>query len=186
MVRATSQLVAKSGSPATSALQLSSLQEKGKKPGLKPGSLDQPLELARPWANSQVAPEELADTFDSLFDEVGDRNGINMLSDDFFNLDCFSGGDTSRRDPTEDTPDSNDLALATQTPQDDLKDPINWSEWSTFDEDSALATADWMNLPSELQDNTGDGVKGVNVDFDGIETRQQELFGGALVITRRV
>jgi hypothetical protein len=184
VLRAPNQLPAKSASPATSAQQLTPQQEKAKKPVSKPGALDLPLEPALPWANSQLTPQELADTFDPLFDEVDDRNGLNMFSDEAFNVDAFLGGDL-----TEATPDSNDLALATQTPQDDLKDPINWSEWAMYDEESALATAEWMNIPLELQDNSGDGIKGVRVDFDRLEREQREQKelslggGGNLVIS---
>jgi hypothetical protein len=128
-----------------------------------------------------MTPKELADTFDPLFDEVDTRNGLSIFSDEAFHMDPFLGGA-----PTEDTPDSHDLALATQTPQDDLKDPINWSEWAMYDEESALATAEWMNIPPELQDNNGDGIKGVRVDFDRLEREQKEISlggGGNLVIS---
>jgi hypothetical protein len=166
MLRAPSQVVAKSASPATSAQQLTPQQEKAKKPGSKPGALDLPSEPALSWANSQVTPQELADTFDPLFDEVDNGNGLNLFSDEAFNNNAFLGAD-----PTEDTPDSNDLALAIQTPQDD---PINWSEWAEYDEESARATAEWMNIPLELQDNSGDGIPGVRVDFDRLEREQRE------------
>jgi hypothetical protein len=186
MMRATSQVVAKGASPATSAQQLTPQLDKAKKPGTKPGALDQSSEPTLPWANSQVTPKEIHDTFDPLFDEIGDRNGLSLFSGEPWSLDAFIVADSGRREPTEDTPDSNDLALATQTPQDDLKDPINWSEWSVYDEESARLTAEWMNIPPELQDNSGDGIPGVRVDFDRLEREQKEISlggGGSLVMT---
>jgi hypothetical protein len=177
MARVTSQLGAKGASPATPAQQLTPNQPtKTIKPS--PGKevqkhTIQDGEAKDLWSECPMSLGTVHDSFTPVFSECRRRGLGYDPFDEFMNTDMFT------QDQTEDTPDSWDIALATLTPKDegkgDVKDGVVWSDWVPWDEDTTLATADWMNIPPEIMLKDGpDVIPGVQVDWESLDRQQKD------------
>ncbi|KAJ6102243.1 hypothetical protein N7486_004670 [Penicillium sp. IBT 16267x] len=180
MARVTSQLGAKTASPATSAQQLTPLQaanKSGKRsPGKQPGkrTLDD-LEAEDPWADAPMNLEKIHDTFAPILADCR-RKGLGYDPfDEFLNTDMFS------LEQSDDTPDSRDTALATLTPKDDHKDcnGVVWYDFMPWDEESIQATQDWMQLPPSSEFSNGvrfpTGSDALKFDWNNDEQPQKDM-----------
>lgn len=178
MARATSQLGTKGASPATPAQQLTPSQSaKNLKPSPGKDSQKQVVnedEFKDAWADCPMSLGTVHDSFAPLFSECRRRGNGYDAFDEFLNTDMFT------QDQTEDTPDSWDVALATLTPKDedpkvDVRDGVTWADWMPWDEETTQATADWMNIPSEILLKDGpDLIPGVQVDWESLERQQKD------------
>jgi hypothetical protein len=179
MLRATSLRGAKTASPATSTQQLTPGQA-GKNVKPSPGK-DHQKDASKvdavgdPWADAPMSLEKLHDTFQPIFSECRRREMGYDPFEEFMNADMFSG------EQSDSTPDSLDVALATQTPDDktntDTKEAAKWPDWMPWDAESLEASAEWMAIPPTLamddQLLTG-GVESLQVDFERLQRMHQE------------
>lgn len=184
--RAAAQL--KPTSPAVSTQHLTSRQPSGKTVGPKaslgkddqkePGKTLEDADVKDDWANCPMSLESLHDTFSNFQSKTLPSLGYDAF-EEFLNADMFSSNQA------EDTPDSWDLALATLTPDAEPKEPMIVDEFeAAWDDATAEVTAAWMDIPLEIQNNDGDGIKGVRIDWDLLENQKKEmsLDGGGISI----
>ncbi|KAJ5526949.1 hypothetical protein N7513_011108 [Penicillium frequentans] len=180
MARVTSQLGAKTASPATSAQQLTPLQAATKSgkpsPGKQPGkrTLDE-LEAEDSWADAPMNLEKIHDTFAPILADCR-RKGLGYDPfDEFLNTDMFS------LEQSDDTPDSRDTALAILTPKDEHKDcnGVVWYDFMPWDEESIQATQDWMQLPPSSEFSNGvrfpTGSDALKFDWNNDEEPQKDM-----------
>ncbi|KAF4218659.1 hypothetical protein CNMCM8980_007650 [Aspergillus fumigatiaffinis] len=130
--------------PTSSALKPSPSKD-GKKEAVK--QVDQSAPSAAvtkdPWADSTISLEAIQDTFM----DFGGDSGFGFGSmDEFINPEMFANAQS------EDTPDSVETGVATQTPKDSEVPKIQDAS-GKFDvsEDSWIPT-DWINVPSRFED----------------------------------
>ncbi|KAJ5085737.1 hypothetical protein N7532_010508 [Penicillium argentinense] len=175
MARATSQLGAKGASPATPAQQLTPNQSTKNIPDPSPNKDAQKTPAQDkaqkdPWADCQFSLDAIQDAVTPVITECRRRRLGSDPFEEFMNADMFT------QDQTEDTPDSFDAALATLTPdakpEDDALPMVGFEPW---DEASATATNEWMNLPEDLIiRDENDPTKPFEVDWDLVERRMKE------------
>lgn len=178
LARVASQIGAKP-SPAVSAQQLTPRQPPGKTLGPSPAkpspSKDEKKEPEAEgkdlWADSAISLETLHDTFSNFQSTTLPSLGYDPF-EEFLNAEMFS------KDQEEDTPDSWDINLATLTPPEggEPKEPMILSGFDgTWDDAAIEATAAWMDIPEEIQNNDDDGIKGVRIDWDLLERQNKEM-----------
>ena len=185
MARVTSQMGAKTASPATSTQQLTPHQPSNKNvkpsPGKQAGkrTLDD-VEKEDMWANAPMNLEKIHDTFAPIFAECRRSQWGYDPFDEFMNTDMFS------QDQSDNTPDSRDLALATLTPKDDEHPKIinnqdtSWCDW--MPDDAVIDdNSDWLAMDKASTDGlpTGlfamDRAGNVQLDWDAIDQQQKDL-----------
>ena len=186
MARATSQLALAQNSPAHAGHALPAPQETVKKSDSQPSA----PEATDLWANALFTREELANTFRPIVEHIRQRDGTAYLDDLCAKLKADEEAERAGRAPTEYSPDSDDLAGATQTPRDENNETVDWSQWTEeYDEESAKLTAEWMRIPPELQDHNAGILAGLTIDWDRLEREQKEakagLKGGGVTISSR-
>ncbi|KAL4771471.1 hypothetical protein BDW60DRAFT_64159 [Aspergillus nidulans var. acristatus] len=180
MGRVSSQLTAKPASPASSQ-QLTpvrgatkgsgsisikpTLSEDGKKDSRKTAEQD-PASMAKDlWADSAISFEAIRDAFGNLSEDHDLDLGV---MDEFLNAEMFNG--------TQDTPDSVETGVVTQTPKDGevLKNDegINKDSDAT---DGSWIPADWCRLPGRFEDPLVKDEVCKEIDWDMID-----LKGGTL------
>ncbi|KAL4736773.1 hypothetical protein BDV11DRAFT_9174 [Aspergillus similis] len=180
MGRVSSQLAAKPASPASSQ-QLTSIRgaskgsgsifmkptssEDGKKDSRKTAEQD-PTSMAKDlWADSAISFEAIRDAFGNLTEDHDLDLGV---MDEFLNAEMFNG--------TQDTPDSVETGVITQTPKDGevLKNDegINKDSDAT---DGSWIPADWCRLPGRFEDPLIKDEACMEIDWDMID-----LKGGTL------
>jgi hypothetical protein len=130
--------------PTSSALKPSPSKD-GKKEAVKPVDQSAPSAAVTkdPWADSTISLEAIQDTFM----DFGGDSGFGFGSmDEFINPEMFANAQS------EDTPDSVETGVATQTPKDSEVPKIQDAS-GKFDvsEDSWIPT-DWINVPSRFED----------------------------------
>jgi hypothetical protein len=130
--------------PTSSTLKPSPSKD-GKKEAVKPVDQSAPSAAVTkdPWADSTISLEAIQDTFM----DIGGDSGFGFGSmDEFINPEMFANAQS------EDTPDSVETGVATQTPKDSEVPKIQDAS-GKFDvsEDSWIPT-DWINVPSRFED----------------------------------
>jgi hypothetical protein len=178
MLRAASVPGAKTASPATSTQQLTPGQA-GKNIKPSPGK-DNQKDASKdgatrdPWADAPMSLEKIHDTFQPVFAECRRREMGYDPFEEFMNADMFSG------EQSDSTPDSLDVVLATQTPEDktntEPKESVNWQDWMPWDAEAIEASEEWMGIhPSlALSDPTLGGIDTLQVDFERLQHMYQE------------
>lgn len=179
MLRTASLLGAKTASPATSTQQLTPGQA-GKNVKPSPGKDHEKDSrkidgMTDPWVDAPMSLEKIHDTFQPIFTECRRRELGYDPFEEFMNADMFSG------EQSDSTPDSLDVALATQTPEDktntDTKESVKWPGWMPWDAESLEASAQWMAIPPTmaLSDQLlTDGAESLQVDFERLQRMHQE------------
>ncbi|RDW93306.1 uncharacterized protein DSM5745_00628 [Aspergillus mulundensis] len=175
MGRVSSQLVTKPASPAPSQ-QLTPIRGAAKGPAsssVKPTSsrdgkkesrksAEQDLSMAKDlWADSIISFDSIRDGFDSL-NEVADPDFGVM--DEFLNTEMFNG--------TQDTPDSVETGVATQTPKDG--DVLKADEVISKNPGVTVGSwlpADWSRLPSQFEDALLKNEACEEIDWDMIDLK---------------
>ncbi|KAL4880118.1 hypothetical protein BJY04DRAFT_192519 [Aspergillus karnatakaensis] len=118
-----------------------------------------------PWADSVISLESIRDAFMDL----GDDGSLGFGSmDEFLNIDMFNC--------TQDTPDSVETGIATQTPQDGelLKTDDMGGKNASVSEDSWIPM-DWYCVPSSFEDSLR-----LNEPLEDIDWEMVDFKGGAM------
>ncbi|RAL09936.1 uncharacterized protein BO97DRAFT_150839 [Aspergillus homomorphus CBS 101889] len=180
--RAPSQLGPKPSSPASN-LQLTPRTSSAKVPTsspLKPTTSKddkkenaKPLEhappsmdvvMTDPWAHSAISLDTIQDTFLDLGDDTGLGFGA---MDEFLNPEMFTNSQA------EDTPDSIETGLITQTPKDnDLpkSEEVNGKNGGDIADENWIPV-DWINLPSRFEDGLLMNDSWDDVDWDMLDRK---------------
>ncbi|KAL5048029.1 hypothetical protein BDW71DRAFT_31678 [Aspergillus fruticulosus] len=180
MGRVSSQLATKPASPASSQ-QLTPVRGATKVPGstsIKPTSSQDgkkesrrtaeqdPASMAKDlWADSAISFEAICDAFGDLNEDHDLELGV---MDEFLNAEMFNG--------TQDTPDSVETGVATQTPKDGdaLKNDevINKNSDAT---DASWIPADWFRLPGRFNDALLKDEVCREIDWDMIDLKDETI-----------
>jgi hypothetical protein len=149
--------------PASSALKPSPSKD-GKKEAAKP--VDQaapPATVTKdPWADSTISLEAIQDTFM----DFGGDSGFGFGSmDEFINPEMFANAQS------EDTPDSVETGVATQTPKDSELPKIQDASGKIDISEDSWIPMDWVNVPSGFEEGLMVNDSWENFDWDAADLR---------------
>ncbi|KAL2826055.1 hypothetical protein BDW59DRAFT_66755 [Aspergillus cavernicola] len=182
MGRVSSQLAAKPTSPASSQ-QLTPFPSSNKapsssslKPALTRDSKKEPRKPAEqglpamamtkdPWADSAISIEAIRDTFMDL----GDDGGLGFgPMDEFLNAEMFTS--------TQDTPDSVETGIVTQTPKDsDMPKNEDVGGKNTNPTEDSWIPMDWYRLPGHFEDGLLTNETCENIDWEMVDFKDGSM-----------
>ncbi|CAG8104100.1 unnamed protein product [Penicillium olsonii] len=168
MARVTSQLGAKTASPAASAQLLTPQMSTGKAP--KPGVKDEKKDLIKsepgdnetkdPWADCPTSLDTIHDTFSNLASKDLPHLGHEPLED---------------FDINEATPVDDWVNLATLTPPDEAEEATFLDKfYEPWDEESIALAAARMRIPPEIQVKNNGSMGQLEVDWDAVARYEKE------------
>ncbi|PYH41475.1 uncharacterized protein BP01DRAFT_305629 [Aspergillus saccharolyticus JOP 1030-1] len=131
---------------------------------LEPAPPSMDVTTVDPWANSALSLETIQDTFLDLGDDAGLGFGA---MDEFLNPEMFTNSQA------EDTPDSVETGLITQTPKDnDLPKSAETNGKVGEIVDENWIPVDWVNLPGRFEDGLLVNDPFEEIDWDMIDRKE--------------
>ncbi|GFG18647.1 hypothetical protein IFM5058_09214 [Aspergillus udagawae] len=155
--------------PTSSALKPSPSKD-GKKEAVKPVDQSAPPAAVTkdPWADSTISLEAIQDTFM----DFGADSGFGFGSmDEFINPEMFANAQS------EDTPDSVETGVATQTPKDSEVPKIQDASGKFDVSEDSWIPMDWINVPSRFEDGLA-----VNDSWESFDWDAADLKDGAMTV----
>ncbi|KAL4933701.1 uncharacterized protein BDV17DRAFT_66065 [Aspergillus undulatus] len=170
MGRVSSQMTAKPASPAVKGPGSKPASSRDSKQDLKKSAEQEAASMAAAtkdaWADSKISLDAIRDGFDLDFDSA---LGFGAM-DEFINVEMFNG--------TQDTPDSVETGVVTQTPKDVdmLKNDDITSKVSSVTE-SGWIPSDWYCLPGQFEDGIMMNESCEDIDWELVDFKDGTMDG---------